>query len=182
MDVLFATSNKHKVAEANVVVVEHDIRFSVCECPYPEVRSELVADVARDGAAFVFAEIKKPVIVEDSGLFVRAFGGFPGAYSRFVYDKIGCEGILKLMAGVEERSARFTSAVGYADKNGVEVFEGQVKGVLTEQLRGEGGFGYDPVFTPMGYTKTFAEDPKNKNKVSHRRMAFELLCEFLSSR
>ena len=62
------------------------------------------------------------------------------------------------------------------------MFEGQVKGVLIDEIRGAGGFGFDPIFVPLDYDKTFAQDPGHKNKVSHRRMAFELLCSFLAGR
>ena len=182
MEVLFATGNIHKIEEANEVGLNHGIHFKQVDCPYPEKRSDSVVDVAEEGVKFVYEKINKPVIVEDSGLLIEALRGFPGPYSRFVYDKIGCEGIIRLMAGVEDKSARFISAIGYADEKGVNVFQGRVKGVLIDEMRGVGGFGYDPIFVPLEYDKTFAQDPKNKNEVSHRRKAVELLCGFLASR
>jgi len=182
MQVLFATSNSHKIFEANAVGQLHEIEFEPRQVDYPEIRSNYVAEIATEGAKYVYSKIQKPVIVEDSGLFVESLKGFPGPYSRFVYEKIGCEGIMKLLSDVSDKSARFISAVGYADESGVKVFEGQVKGILTENPRGSEGFGYDPIFIPLNYNKTFAEDVNYKNKVSHRRMAFELLCSFLKNR
>lgn len=182
MEILFATSNKHKLAEVNEIGKPYGVKFKRVEVVYPEIRSESVSDVAREGVSHVFGEINKPVIVEDSGLFIKAFGGFPGPYSRFVYDKVGCLGILRLMGGIEDRSARFISAVGYADENEVKVFEGKIDGKITDEMRGEAGFGYDPIFMPLNHDTTFAEDPKNKNEVSHRRKAFDLFCRFVTGR
>ena len=182
MEVLFATGNKHKIMEANVVGEQHDIKFVQAQVEYPEIRADKLSDVAKAGAKHVYEKLEKPVIVEDSGLFIDALKGFPGPYSKFVFDRIGCAGVIRLMAGVDDKTARFVSAIGYAHENGVEVFEGQVKGVLTGEARGDEGFGYDPIFVPIDYNLTFAQDPKHKNKISHRKIAFALLCDFLKNR
>jgi XTP/dITP diphosphohydrolase len=182
MEVLFATSNHHKVAEANKVGAKLGVEFKQVNVLYPEVRAESVRKVAEEGALCVHNQIKRPIMVEDSGLFVDALNGFPGAYSAYVFHKMGCEGILKLLAGFENRKAKFVSAVGYYDGRGVQVFEGVVEGYITEGERGSSGFGYDPIFKPSDSPKTFAEDPGHKNEVSHRRKAIEGLCRFLSTR
>jgi XTP/dITP diphosphohydrolase len=182
MEVLFATSNSHKVAEANKVGSDVGFEFQQVNIIYPEVRAESVRKVAEEGVLYVYRQIQKPIIVEDSGLFIEALSDFPGAYSAFVFGRIGCAGILKLMDGVENRRARFISAVGYHDKRGMQVFEGVVNGLITHGMRGAGGFGYDPIFQPLGSPMTFAEDPKHKDEVSHRRKAIELLCRYLKIR
>jgi len=181
MEVLFATSNQHKVAEANKVGADYKIRFTQINVLYPEVRADSVRAVAEEGARYVHAQIKRPIIVEDSGLFIEALNGFPGAYSHFVFNKIGCDGILRLMNGIDNRRAQFISAVGYFGGEEVKVFEGAVDGVITSDQHGAHGFGYDPIFKPLGSTKTFAQDLKLKNEVSHRRKATELLCQYLKS-
>jgi XTP/dITP diphosphohydrolase len=178
--VRFATSNPHKVAEANSVGKEYGILFAQVKCPYPEVRDEDVSVVAEEGAQYVFGMMKKPVIVEDTGLFVDALGGFPGPYSAYVFRKIGCAGILKLMEGVSERSAHFTSAVGWCDGKEVRIFVGSSEGAVVKKAKGSGGFGYDPIFVPAGQKKTFAEDPETKGEVSHRRLAFQGFCRWLA--
>lgn len=179
---MFATSNQHKVREANQVGREYNVAFKQVNVLYPEVRSESVRKVAEEGVKYVYGQIKRPIIVEDSGLFIEALNGFPGPYSAYVYGKIGCEGILRLMSGLENRKARFVSAIGFHDRRGTEVFEGMVEGFITGEARGDKGFGYDPVFKSADVPKTFAEDLKHKNMVSHRRKATELLCRFLNSR
>ena len=179
MKILFATSNNHKVREANAVGKEFKIEFVQIQIEYPEIRSESVSRVAGEGARFVFEKIRERVIVEDSGLFIDALNGFPGPYSAFVFRKIGNDGILKLLK--ENRNAKFISAIGYCDSNGVRTFEGIVKGIIAEKPRGNAGFGYDPIFIPENYEKTFAEDPGLKSRISHRRMAFQKFCNWITN-
>ncbi len=176
MKILFATSNLHKVLEGNEIGKEFGIEFKQISVPYPEIRDEDVGKVAEDGARFVFSKIKKPVIVEDTGLFIDALNGFPGPYSAFVFRKIGNEGILRLMKNMKNRKAEFISAIGYCDLSGVKVFKGVLKGRIAEKPKGNEGFGYDPIFTPENSKKTLAEDFSLKNRISHRKKAFEKFC------
>lgn len=179
--ILFATSNPHKVSEANEIGRKFNINFKQIELPYPEIRDESVEKVAAEGAKFVFDKIKEPVIVEDSGIFIDSLNNFPGSYSAFVQEKIGNEGILKLLTGEENRSAKFISAVGFCDSGGItRTFTGEVCGRISNEIRGTGGFGYDPVFIPEGSELTFAENPELKNKISHRKVAVEKFCKFIS--
>ncbi len=178
----FATSNPHKVREGNLVGGEFGIEFVQVKLGYPEVRDEDVSVVAEEGAWFVFDRVREPVIVEDAGLFIEALKGFPGSFSAFVFHKIGNRGILKLLEGEVNRRAEFISAVGYCDEGGVRVFKGTVEGLIAGGERGLEGFGYDPIFTPLDYERTFAEDPDLKARVSHRRKAFQKFCEWVIER
>jgi|WetSurMetagenome_2_1015567.scaffolds.fasta_scaffold836719_1 XTP/dITP diphosphohydrolase len=179
IEVLFATSNQNKVAEANKVGQDFGVSFRQINVMYPEVRADSVRAVAEEGMRYVHSQINRPIIVEDSGLFIDALNGFPGAYSAFVFGKIGCDGILKLMDGVEDRKARFVSAIGYKTDDEEQIFEGASDGFITLEKRGRHGFGYDSIFQPADSNRTFAEDLKRKNEVSHRRKATEQLCRFL---
>jgi len=179
MEILFATSNQNKVREGNLVGKEYDIVFRQIMGNYPEIRDEDVANVAREGVEYVYQRTQERVIVEDTGLYISSLNGFPGTYSSYVYQKIGNRGILKLLAGLENRNARFTSAIGYKDKNSLYIFEGNAEGTITDKPRGKRGFGYDPIFQPKGNQLTYAEDPELKDLTSHRRKAFEKLCKWL---
>lgn len=181
MDILFATSNPHKVVEAQAVAKEYGINISQLNLIYPEVRAETVSKVAQEGVKYVYKQLSRPVIVEDSGLFIEALGGFPGPYSAYVYKKIGSEGILDLLAQKDNRRAIFRSAFGYCDRRGERVFEGEVCGEITKELLGATGFGYDPIFKPLDCDCTFAQDSKLKDRVSHRRNALDALCKHLNS-
>ncbi|MCX6695735.1 MAG: RdgB/HAM1 family non-canonical purine NTP pyrophosphatase [Candidatus Altiarchaeota archaeon] len=197
MEVLFSTSNKNKVAESNEVGRKYGVSFTQIHLFYPEIRSDSVSEVAKAGAEYVFTQIRKPLIVEDSGLFIKSLNEFPGAYSRFAFERIGINGILKLMDGISDREASFVSAVAYitsaekihsflasdtAPNSDVKIFEGSVEGKITTEAKGEKGFGFDPIFQPKGYVKTFAEDVKTKNAISHRKIAFEKLCQYLKTK
>ena len=125
---------------------------------------------------------------DDTGLEVEALGGAPGVYSaRFA----GGEGhnaeanILKLMQeleGKENRRAQFRTAISLILDGKEYLFEGVIKGEIIKEKRGSSGFGYDPVFIPEGYDRTFAElGNEIKNQISHRALAVNKLCEFLRS-
>lgn len=176
----FATSNSFKVKEASKVGEKFGIEFIQIDEPYPEIRHERVEEVAKEGAKYVFQKVKKAVIVEDTGLYIEALSGFPGSYSKFVFQKIGNKGILKLLEEEENRKARFISAVAYCDEKEVKIFVGKIKGTISRKIKGKRGFGYDPIFLPEGQKKTFAEDYELKEKISHRKKAFEKFCEWMS--
>jgi XTP/dITP diphosphohydrolase len=180
--ILFATSNPHKLKEANGVGKGYGIEFEQLKAPYPELRDEDVGKVAEDGAKHVYDSAKKPLVVDDTGLYINALNGFPGPYSAYVFKKIACPGILRLMNGLENRGAVFVSAVGYCDGNELKVFRGECKGTIIGEMRGPQVFGYDPIFLPDGETKTFAEDPVAKDNVSHRRKSFEAFCKWYLSK
>jgi XTP/dITP diphosphohydrolase len=153
--------------------LEYGVKFIQVECPYPEVRSDSLTEVAEEGVKFVHVRIKKPVVVEDSGFFIQALDDFPGPYSAYVFGKIGNYGILKLLDDTENRRACFRSTVAYSDGETINSFEGAVSGEISDEPKGQEGFGYDPIFIPKGSSKTFAEDSKYKEKVSHRRKSVE---------
>jgi len=181
MKIKFATSNPYKVREGNLVGRKFGMEFVQIKQSYPEIRDEDVSRVAEEGARFVFDRVKEPVIVEDTGLFIEPLNGFPGSFSAFVFQKIGNDGILKLLRGERNRKAKFISAIGYCDENGVKIFKGIVGGSIANEKKGGEGFGYDPIFIPINYKRTFAEDPDLKARISHRKRAFQKLCEWLIS-
>ena len=198
MTLYFATSNKHKVEEARTILGAGkegagkagagkagagQIEVEQVEIDYPEVRSDSTDEVAKDGVEYVFRQFKKPVFVEDSGLFIEGLGGFPGTYSAYVFKKVGCEGILRLLEGKQNRSARFISSIAYLEpESEVHVFTGTVSGSISHEMRGSGGFGYDPVVIPEGHESTFAELGEEKNRISHRFLALQKFREYLDGR
>lgn len=169
----FVTGNKNKAAELSSMLGRQ------LECrplDLAEIQSLDVAAVARKKAEDAFAAIGEPLIIDDTGLSVAALAGFPGALVSWALDSIGNEGLLKLMEGQDNRTATVTTALGYADASGVHVFLGEVMGVIPVSARGDGGFGYDPIFIPQGHDKTFAEMTQTeKDSVSMRRLAADQL-------
>jgi len=172
--ITFITGNQHKVKEAQGIFQKLGITLEHADLGYPEIQGNL-EDVARYGAQHAARRLKKPVIVEDAGLFIKALKWFPGTYSSYVQDTLGNQGILKLMSNVDDRYAEFRSVVGFCTpKTEPKVFLGAVKGHIGYEEKGNYGFAYDPLFCPEGYAKSFGELTRaEKNEFSHRRESLE---------
>jgi len=188
--ILLVTGNIHKKREVEVILSKYGDTFEVELAPHLrklEIQSDDLVEIARKAIEHI-ASVVKPqentyIVIEDDGLFIDALNGFPGPYSAYVYKTIGLQGILKLMEGVTNRSATFRSVLGvYTPSGRIEIVQGQVRGVIATEIRGTHGFGYDPIFIPEGYDKTFAEMTiEEKCKVSHRARAFDNLATAILS-
>lgn len=166
-DVLFASSNKNKFLEAAKILSEFDISLGLYRCNLVEIQSDSLEDIALQKVDDAFSRCKKPVIIEDDGLYVDRLGGFPGPYSSYVFETIGNAGIIKLLD--EKRDASFQSVIAYCDSNNKLSFHGRINGKISAKQAGD-GWGYDPIFIPEKESKTFAQI-KDKNKISHRYKA-----------
>jgi XTP/dITP diphosphohydrolase len=174
----FATGNNYKVEEAKAALAQFQVEVRKFEdFPKLEIQSNDLGEIASSALALILRETKKPVFVEDSGLFIHELNGFPGPYSSFVYDTLGVEGILKLMEGAKSRKAEFRSSVAFGmDGNWLANFSSATEGTIQLQARGAKGFGFDPIFVPIWTQKTFAEmELKEKTIYSHRAKALSKL-------
>ena len=150
---------------------------------YPEIQTDRLEKVVRFAATVLDDQIRGDYLIDDSGLFIDEFGGFPGVYSSYAYKRLGCAGILKLMAGARTRTATFETVFLLRTGGEHEVFHGQCRGAIADRERGKGGFGFDPIFIPEGATKTFAEMTlTEKNVLSHRARAVDALAAYLRER
>lgn len=141
-----------------------------------EIQSLDVVEVVKHKVQDAYSKLQVPVLVDDTGLALNAWNGLPGALVTWFLASVGAQGVLDMAAGVTDRTATVTTALGYADANGVRVFTGTLQGTLTTERRGDGGFGYDSIFVPAGSDRTFAEmSSEQKNAISHRRLAVEQL-------
>ncbi len=168
-DLFFASSNIHKFQEAKKILDSFEINLRFFKCELEEIQSNSLKEIAKNKAIQAFQKCKKPVIVEDDGLFVDSLNGFPGPYSSYVFKTIGNKGILKLLK--KNRKAKFISIISFYDKKNYESFESKVSGVISQKIIGL-GWGYDPIFIPSKSKKTFAQ-LKNKNELSHRFRALK---------
>jgi len=130
-------------------------------------------EVVDYGLDFLMDKIKKPFIIDDSGLFIDALGGFPGVYSSFIYKTLGKHKVLELLCGLERRTAHFETVIGFVDgERQKHFFVGECHGLIGKCPKGGMGFGYDPIFLPEGNERTFAQmSPMEKNAISHRGRA-----------
>jgi len=146
-----------------------------------EIQSMEIVRVAQHKADQYFGRLKHPLFVEDTGLVFRALNGLPGAYTRDMFEALGNEGLIKLLTGFSDRTARAVSVIVYIDALGKKhIFEGEVEGMIPGSVRGSSGFGWDPIFIPKGHNKTFAEmDQEKKNEISMRKIALEKMKVYL---
>ncbi len=167
------TQNQHKLTELRPLFERFDVSFDTTSVEKFEIRADDVEAVAHEAAITAYDALKRPVVLDDTGLFIDALNGFPGTYSAYVSKAIGNEGILRLMNNVDERTAKFVTAVGYADGNAIQTFVGVMPGNVARTPAGETGFGYDPIFVPQGETRTYAQlSLSEKVNISHRTKAF----------
>jgi XTP/dITP diphosphohydrolase len=169
---LFVTTNENKLREVEEIL---RVELGRARPDVPEVQSLDFAEVAAHKASAAREALGSPpypVLVEDSGLVIGAWNGLPGALTKWFLSSVGNEGILGMLFG-EDRAARAVCAVAVADAGGeVRVFEGVVQGEVAPEPRGEGGFGWDPIFVPCGSRLTYAQMGEDKHKDSHRARAF----------
>ncbi|AEM58499.1 deoxyribonucleotide triphosphate pyrophosphatase [Haloarcula hispanica N601] len=220
----FVTTNPGKVREATEYLDDEVEQF---DFDYPEVQADDLKTVAAEGARAAYRAADGPVIVDDAGLFIDAFDGFPGPYSSYVEDTVGVERVWRMTEPEDDRGAAFKTVIAYCDGEGfeatpdpggidredrrgqdlaaddrgaattdeqvhdgsagrssetvpVKLFEGRVNGEIVAP-RGEGGFGFDPIFEHDG--TTFAEmSTEQKNAISHRGRALSKFAEWYGER
>lgn len=210
----YVTTNQGKVREAG----EYLDAVEALDLDYPEIQADDLETVAAAGARVAYRSVEEPVIVDDSGLFIEAFDGFPGPYSAYVEDTLGVAAVGRLARAEGATRAHFRCVLAYCDGEGfeatpapvdrgdrrgqdlavgdrgsattdetiagsdlpVKLFVGSVAGTIVEP-RGEGGFGYDPIFEHDG--RTFAElSAAEKNALSHRGRALGKFAEWFQDR
>lgn len=178
-EIIFITGNEHKLREAKQIL---KIDIVSKKIDLRELQAVELEDVIEEKLRHGYEILKKPVIVEDTGLFFNALKGFPGALIKMLIDRVGREGIVKLLEGFEDKTATAKCAIGFTkDGKEVEIFIGEIKGQIVSP-QGESGFGWDPIFQPDGYDKTFAEmSAEEKNAISHRFKALKKFKEYLKS-
>jgi non-canonical purine NTP pyrophosphatase (RdgB/HAM1 family) len=173
VEALFVTSNHNKAREAAEIL---GVPLRSVALDLPELQDLDVARVAAVKAAAAHEALGAPdslILVEDSGLVVDAWNGLPGALTKWFLQSVGNEGLLKMLSGEEDRSARAVCAVAIAAADGApRVFVGEMRGSISLEPRGSSGFGWDPIFVPEGYTETYAQLGVRKHENSHRARAF----------
>ena len=181
---IFITGNRGKFLEAQKLLKEFGIELEQVDLDITEPQADSLEEVVRKCAEEALKIVKENFIIDDSGLFIKSLNGFPGVYSSYVYKTIGYKGILKLLSDLTDRSAYFMTALAYGEPRGeLKIFSGRVDGIITNEARGENGFGFDPIFKPLGSNLTFAEmSIEEKNKFSHRAKALRAFASWFMSK
>lgn len=188
MKLVFATHNPNKLKELQKLVPASIELISLetlgCHDNIPETKNTLEGN-ARLKANFVTKKYKLPCFADDTGLLVNALHGEPGVYSaRYAGPENNAQANMdKLLTNLKhatDRTAFFKTVIALNLNGETHIFEGKIDGEITTAQHGEQGFGYDPIFIPMGYEQTFAQLPlSEKNKISHRGRAFQKLIAYL---
>ena len=202
MMINFVTSNLGKVKEFKQIL-EPEIKVNHIKLSYPELRSDDPEEIARQSAQMLAntlknskrifgaqkiskkfsSELKKNVVVEDSGLFIKVLNDFPGTCSAYIHKRIGLQGMIKLMEGIKDRECTYKSAVAYCEYGKKPIsFLGEEKGKVAENIKGNYGFGHDPIFIPENSNKTYGEIKNCEEVKKFRRMAVLKLKNYLSKR
>ena len=168
-DLYFVSSNNHKFQEAKIILDSFGIKLGFIKSTLEEIQSNSLKEIALCKAKDAFSKCKKPLIIEDDGIFINSLNGFPGPYSSYIFKTIGNKGILNLLK--QNRKAKFVSIITYCDKHILQSFDAKIVGSISKSEKGK-GWGYDPIFIPNNSQKTFAE-LNNKNELSHRYKALK---------
>ncbi|MFX0169829.1 MAG: XTP/dITP diphosphatase [Candidatus Hodarchaeota archaeon] len=178
---LFVTGNKDKFAEAKNILKR--VGFAIEQYPDRpiEIQSTSLKAIAQHGCEQALQQVNRPLFIEDAGMFIYHYNGFPGPYSSYVLHSIGNPGIIKLMEGVKNRSAEFRSVIAYGvPDQEIQCFEGRTEGTIAHRIRGT-RWGFDPIFIPKeGDGSTYSEMPTDmKNQISHRAKALAKFAQWL---
>jgi XTP/dITP diphosphohydrolase len=172
LPLVFVTSRAEKAREAErlgFVVERLDLDLAEPQALDP---SRIVEEKAKTA----YAMLSRPVLVEDSGLSIEAWGGFPGALVKWLERSAGIAAIPRMLDAFPDRSATASCAIAYTDGGDVVSARGEARGSIAPSPRGSNGFGWDTIFVPEGETRTFAEmSGTEKDRLSHRRRAWDAL-------
>jgi len=174
--IVYVTGNLNKLRESEEIL---GMKLEHAEIDAPEIQAIQVSDVVKEKAIYSYNQIKKPVIVDDSGLYFRSMDGFPGALIKWLLKSVGNGGIFEIMKNFKDSGAYAEVVIGYYDGKEFKSFYGRIDGEIVKPI-GTNGFGWDAIFKAKGFGKTFAEmTQKEKNSISMRKIALIKLKEFL---
>lgn len=175
----FATTNDHKLREVNYIL-GYELEKVSLELTEPQDMDLEV--IARAKAKEAYAQIRKPVLVEDTGWYFDAWHGLPGPFAKFFMEAVGCVGVLKMLGDESRRGCVARTVVAFHDGTTTHVFTGAIKGAVAREERGTGKFGFDRIFIPEGFQLTFGEMTlAEKSALSMRALAVNTLKNYLEA-
>ena len=189
INLIFATSNQNKVLEIQKILPKKFNIKSLKDLNYFEDVPENETTIEGNAifkAKYIYEKFNINVFADDTGLEVEALNGEPGVHSaRYAGTTRNSEKnikkLLKNLKNIKNRNARFKTVIALIIDNKLHIFSGKVEGYILDSPKGNNGFGYDPIFCPNGFDKSFAElTLKEKNLISHRSLAMKKLIDFIS--
>lgn len=187
--IVFATNNKNKIKEVQKLLPSNieliGLKDIGCEDDIPETQHTIKGNSIQK-VNYINSKYNLDCFADDTGLEISALNGDPGVLSaRYAgserNSKKNIEKVLKNLNNIKNRNARFKTVIALSYKGEILTFEGVCEGVISDEIQGDGGFGYDPIFKPKGINKTFAElSFDEKNKISHRAIAIKKLIDYFN--
>ncbi len=177
--ITFVTSNRHKYEEVSEIFSSAGINLAWKEMKYEEIQADSTEEVSLNSCEKLRGIVSGNYFIEDTGLFIEPLSGFPGVYSSFVQKTIGNSGVLRILNGTRSKAV-FRTVASLSLGEEVKQFIGELEGTIDTEEKGKGGFGYDPIFVPVGMNRSLAELSLNeKNRISHRSRSIGKLVSFL---
>lgn len=182
MKITLITGNWAKVAQARKFLEPQGIKVVNVKMDTIEIQADSVEEVAKYSAKWASDKLKSNVVKNDTGIMIEELGGFPAAYTHYVQDTLGMEGVLKLMKGIENRKAKFVQALAYCEygKNPV-VFSSITEGTIATEQSGSHGWGWDFIFIPDGQDKTLGNYEDDIRLKMWNDTGYEQLVEYLKN-
>lgn len=187
--IVFATNNKNKIKEVQKLLPTNikliGLKDIGCKDDIPETQ-HTIKENSIQKVNYINSKYNLDCFADDTGLEISALNGDPGVFSaRYAgserNSKKNIEKVLKNLNNIKNRNARFKTVIALSYKGEILTFEGVCEGVISNEIQGDGGFGYDPIFKPYGINKTFAElSFDEKNKISHRAIAIKKLIDYFN--
>ena len=181
--IILVTGNMKKLISARQFLEPHGITVDNIKMDTTEIQSDSIEEIAAFSAKEASDKLKCDVLKNDTGFFIEALNGFPGAYTHQVMQAIGTDGILKLMRGQKNRKAYYREAFAYCEygKEPV-VFTSITKGTLATRKSGKYGLRIDPIFIPEGYTKTMAHYNDDKRFNTWNTKVFDEIAQYVKNK
>ena len=186
IEINFVTSSKNKFKEAKKIMgFMKGIKIKQVKVDITEIQAMKPKAIVKDKAKKAYEKLKKPVIVEDTALYIKAWKNFPGPFIAWSVKTMGIGKMCKFIG--EDRAAKAESYIAYYDGKRLKIFSGSVKGKIAEAPRGARRFDWDRIFIPSGFSSKFAEKTfaemkiEEKNNISHRMRAFVKMKDYLES-
>lgn len=181
--IYFVSSNKHKIQEITAIAMEFGIKIIPKNMELKEEGNEL-EKIAKFKADYAWNKIKKPLIVEDTGVYFNAYNNFPGHTAKRTFYSLGLKGLLRLIKPAKNKRAVFKTVICFkSSKSKSKIFSGELHGKLLTKLSGlnKDVLPYEKMFVPNGFSKALALiDRKTKNRFSHRALASRKFFKWIS--
>ena len=180
MKITYVTGNKAKIASARQVLEPLGFEVDNIKMDTPEIQADDVIEVSKYSAKWAAEQLKKPVLKNDSGFFIEALDGFPGALAKYAEDKIKAEGFIKLLEGCKNRKAYWVEVLSYCEPGSNPIsFISKSYGSISTEVKEGRGYDYDKIFIPENDNRTFSEMSEEEQIAFFNQDAYLKLLDYL---